>query len=91
MTHSTVDDERTAFGHIGDRTEVHVLNDNAEIFVFVVRAVELQLGLQRNAVRQTALQALLDRVTGRVDIVSINSRTKLFRVSVMGKFSWKTL
>ena len=65
----TVDDERTAFGHIGDRTEVHVLNDNAEIFVFVVRAVELQLGFQRNAVRQTALQALLDRVTGRVDIV----------------------
>ena len=65
----TVDDERTAFGHIGDRTEVHVLNDNTEIFVFVVRAVELQLGFQRNAVRQTALQALLDRVTGRVDIV----------------------
>ena len=65
----TVDDERTAFGHIGDRTEVHVLNDNAEIFVFVVRAVELQLGFQRNAVRQTALQALLDRVTGRIDVV----------------------
>ena len=66
---STVDDERTPFGHIGNRPEVHVLNDDAEIFVFVVRAIELQLGFQRNAVGQSALEALLDRIARRVDIV----------------------
>ncbi len=65
----TVDDERSAFGHIGDRPEVHVLNDDAEILVLVVRAIEFQLGFQRNAVRQTALQALFDRIARRVDIV----------------------
>ena len=65
----TVDDERTAFGHIGNRTEVNVLDDHAEILVFVVRAVKFQLCFQRDAVRQTALQTLLDRVAGRVDIV----------------------
>ena len=65
----TVDDERSAFGHIGDRPEVHVLNDDAEILVLVVRAIEFQLGFQRNAVRQTALQTLFDRIARRVDIV----------------------
>ncbi|CDC97774.1 uncharacterized protein BN576_00509 [Alistipes sp. CAG:268] len=65
----TVDDERTAFGHIGNRTEVHVLHDDAEILVLVVRTIELQLGFQRDAVRQTALEALLDRIARRVDIV----------------------
>ena len=65
----TVDDERTAFGQIGNRTEVNVLDDHAEILVFVVRAVKFQLCFQRDAVRQTALQTLLDRVAGRVDIV----------------------
>ena len=65
----TVDDERTAFGHIGNRTEVHILNDDTEIFVLVVRAVKLEFGFQGNAVRQPALQTLLDRVARRVDIV----------------------
>ena len=65
----TIDDERTAFCHIGNRTEVHVLNDDAEIFVLVVRAVKLELRLQRDAVRKAALEALLDRITRRVDIV----------------------
>ena len=43
----TVDDERSAFGHIGDRPEVHVLNDDAEILVLVVRAIEFQLGFDK--------------------------------------------
>ena len=65
----TIDDERTAFCHIGNRTEVHVLNDDTEILVLVVRAVKLELRLQRDAVRKAALEALLDRITRRVDIV----------------------
>ena len=39
------------------------------IFVLVVRAVKLELRLQRDAVRKAALEALLDRITRRVDIV----------------------
>ena len=65
----TIDDERTAFCHIGNRTEVHVLNDDTEILVLVVRAVKLELRLQRDTVRKAALEALLDRITRRVDIV----------------------
>ena len=64
-----IDDERSTLGHIGNRTEVNVLDDHAEIFVLVVRAVKFQLCFQRDAVRQTALQTLLNRVAGRVDIV----------------------
>ena len=65
----SVDDERSAFGHIRNRPEVHVLHHDAEIFVFVVRAIELQLGFQRDTVRKAAFQALFDRVARRVDIV----------------------
>ena len=65
----TVDDERTALGHVGNRTEINVLHRNAEIFVFVVRAVEFELRFQRHAVREAAFEALFDRIAGRVDIV----------------------
>ena len=64
-----VDDERAPLGHIGDRTEIDVLNHHAEILVLVVGAIELEFGLQRHAVRESALEALLDRVAGRVDII----------------------
>ncbi len=65
----TVDDERTPFGHVRNRPEIHVLHDNAEILVLVVRTIKFQLGLQRDAVCQPAFQTLLDRVTRRVDII----------------------
>ena len=61
--------ERTTIGHIGDSTEIHILNYNAEILVLVVSTIELKLRLQRHTIGQTALQTLLDRVTGRIDIV----------------------
>ncbi len=65
----TVDDERTAFGHVGNRPEVDVLHHDAEILMLVVRAIEFQLGFQRNTIRKSALEALLDRITRRVDVV----------------------
>ena len=83
----TVDDERTPFGHIGNRTEIDVLNDDTEIFVLRIGAIELQLGLQGHAVRQTALQALLDRVTGRIDVVV----DKLENEIVSGIRNWEIL
>ena len=66
---SAIEDERTTIGHVGDSTEIHILNYNAEILMLVVSTVELQLGLQRHTIRQAALQTLLDRVTGRIDVI----------------------
>ena len=37
--------------------------------MLVIGTVQLQLGLQGHAVRKAALEALLDRITRRVDIV----------------------
>ena len=65
----TIDDKRTTLGHVGNLAEVNVLYLHAEILVLVVRTVELQLRLEGYAVRQTALQTLLDRVAGRVNVV----------------------
>jgi hypothetical protein len=56
-------------GHVGDLAQVDVLHDGLEILVLWVGAVELQLGLQRHAVGQTALDALVDAVSGRIDEV----------------------
>ena len=64
-----VDDERAALGHVGDRPEIDILHDHAEILVLVVRAIEFEFRLQGYAVRETALQTLFDRVAGRIDIV----------------------
>ena len=65
----TVDYERTPFGHIGNRTEINVLNDHSEIFVLIVGAIEFQLGFQRDTVRQAAFEAFFDRITRRIDVV----------------------
>ena len=64
-----VEYERTAVGHVGDGAEIDILHHHTEILVLVVRAVEFQFGLEGYAVSQTALQTLLNRVAGRVDIV----------------------
>ena len=64
-----VDDERTAFGHVGDRPEIDVLHHDPEILVFIVRAVEFQLGLQGDAVRKSPFETLLDGVSGWIYII----------------------
>ena len=68
-TLGTVDNERAVGGHVRDSTEEHVLDKRAEVLVVGVGAVELQLGLQRHAVGQSALQTLVNGVTGRIDVV----------------------
>ena len=68
-TFGTVDDERTARGHVGDRTEIYVLHDRIEILMLRIGTIELEFRLEGYAVSQTALQALVNRIAGRVDIV----------------------
>ena len=64
-----IDDERPPRRHIRNGSEIDILHHRIEILVFRVRTVQLQFGLQRHAIGQTALQTLVDRVSRRVDIV----------------------
>ncbi len=64
-----VHDERALGGHVGDLAQVHVLHDGLEVLVLGIGAVQLQLGLQRHAVGEAALDALIDAVAGRIDEV----------------------
>ena len=59
-TLGAVDDERTLFGHIRDRAKIYILERGLEILMIGIGAVELQLGLERHTVGQTAVQALVD-------------------------------
>ena len=68
-TFCTIEDESTTLGHVWDSTKIDILYYYAEILVLVVSTVELQFSLQWDTICQTALQALLDRVTWWVDIV----------------------
>ena len=65
----TVDDERTVARHIRNRAQENITRHRTKILVVGVSAVQFHLGLQGYAVSQAALQALVDRVTGRVDEV----------------------
>lgn len=64
-----VDNERTAGGHIRNHTQVYVLDNGFEIFVFDIVTGEFEFCLQRNAVRQTSLKALVHAIARSVDIV----------------------
>ena len=64
-----VDNERAARSHIGNGAEVNVLNHRIEVLVFGIGTIQFQFRLQRYAVRESALEALVHAVTGRIDIV----------------------
>ena len=55
--------------------------------MLVVGTVQLQLGLQGHAVRKAALETLLDRVTGRINIVIDELQNEV----VPGVGDWKIL
>ena len=65
----TIDNKGPVGRHVRNRAQEDVLNHGIKILMIRVGAIELQLRLQRNTVRQAALEALLDAVTGRVDII----------------------
>ena len=48
---------------------VHVLDDGLKVLVLGIRAVQLQLRLQRHAVRQATLDAFLNAVAWGIDEV----------------------
>ena len=63
----TVDDERTTGSHVGNHTQVNLLDDVLEVFVIAVGAEEFELGLEGHAVGEPSVQTLLYAVTGRID------------------------
>ena len=64
-----VDDKRTVLGHVRYLTEEHVLHHGIKIFVVRVGAIQFELRLQGHAVRKSYFEALLNAVTGRVDVI----------------------
>ena len=65
----TVDDKSALVGHVGNRSEIHVLYHSGEILVVRVGAIELELGLEGHTVGESALQTFVNSVAGRIDVV----------------------
>ena len=68
-TFGTVDDEGSAGSHVRDGAQIDVGDHRIEVFVFLVRAIELELGLERHVVGEAHVEALVHRVARRVDEV----------------------
>ena len=65
----TIDDECTLLGHIRDWTEIHILNCCVEVLVVGVRAIKLELSLQRHTICETATQTFIYRIARGIDII----------------------
>jgi hypothetical protein len=63
----TVDDESAGRSHVGDVSQIDVLNPRVKVLVLGVGARKTEFRLQRDVVGKSALQAFLDRVLGRID------------------------
>ncbi len=63
--------------HIWNRAKEYVLNNRTEIFMIGVGAIQFQLGLQRNTVRQTTLQTLVNGVARRVYVIVKELKNKI--------------
>ena len=68
-TLGTIDDERSVGRHVRNGAEEYVLNHCTKVLVVGISAIQFQLSLQGYAIGKSALQALVDSVAGRVDIV----------------------
>jgi len=64
-----VDDECALGRHVGDHTQVNIGYLGGEILMIGIGAIELELGLERHTVGQTAEQALLDGIARGIDEV----------------------
>ena len=73
----TVDDECSLRSHVRDRSQVHILHLCCKVLVVGVGAIEFEFRFQGHTICQTALQALLDRVTRAVDIVVKKFKNKV--------------
>ena len=68
-TLGTVDDEGALRSHVGNHAEIDMLLERLEVLVFGVFATQFHLGFQRHAVGEAALDALLDGIAGRIDVI----------------------
>ena len=62
----SVHNKGSSWGHVGDRSQIHVLYDRLKILVFRIRAVQFQSRLQRHAEGQSTFDALFLRIAWRV-------------------------
>ncbi len=75
-TLSTIDNKSTFGSHIGNRAQIDIRNNGIEILMIGIFATQAQFSLKRHAVGKTALNALLDRIAGRVDTIIQESQSK---------------
>ena len=68
-TLGTVDDEGALRCHVRNLAKENVSYLGREILMIRISTVEFQLGLERHIVGQTAEQALLNRIAGRINVV----------------------
>ena len=68
-TLGSVDDEGALWGHVRNLAKENVSYLGREILMIRISTVEFQLGLERHIVGQTAEQALLNRIAGRINVV----------------------
>lgn len=66
-TFRSIDDEGSFWSHVRDHPQVNILDDRFKVLVFGIRAVKLQLGLQRDTVGQPPLNAFIKGITWRID------------------------
>ena len=63
----TVDDKSALVGHVRDGSQIHVLDNGSKVLMVGVGAVELELGLEGDAIGQPTVEALLHCVARRID------------------------
>ena len=68
-TLSTIDDESTVLCHVRNSTQEYILDESTEILMIWVCTVKFHLSLQRYTIRKTSLQALINSIAWRVNIV----------------------
>jgi hypothetical protein len=82
-----IDHEGSLRCHVRNSSQVHILYDGFEILVLGIGAIELQLGLEGHAIGQTAINAFLDGIAGRIHEVIEELQNEV----VAGIGDWKIL
>ena len=65
----TIDYKCTIAGHVRNSTQENILDNSTEILMIRVSTIQLHLSLQWNTICKSSLQALIDAITRRVNIV----------------------
>ena len=68
-THGSVDNKGSLLGHVGNLTEINILNNRGKVLVVRVGTIELKLCFEGHAVSQAMLKTLVDSVARRIDII----------------------